>query len=862
MRKRALVLVFLLAYLFAITFGDTYANQENEKQRWYEIKEIDYEFDFEEKKLSFYLTHEALIIEDRANMEIKDGRLYAKGGKSFRFGSSVCLGDSYGLEDGFLEFDMLQKDNKGELVLGIRLQRVSATEDKPGIWLSFKAGKLVVGEKESGITASIDIPVETNKVHKYKINDNRNEIEILIDDNVVAKILYDAKGYLAFTDKSDNVIDSTEESKIYPTGYFNIIPRDFYGYLDNLKFRHVEVDETLPEGPMRDVDYSYWVASDDLGRTTPTYDKVGELKEDKYVGIFYFICVTGAGLKVQDNTKIYLERGIDGLKQYLETQGGEGYWAEPYFGYYRNTDAWVYRKHAYMLSAAGIDFIFIDISNEPTFNEAHTLLFDTWLQMRKEGFKTPQIMFLTGDTEGRLGAHMRQLRRTVYSDENWEKYEELFFKWEGKPLIFGNPEGLTGDMQALINEKFTLRSSWAWKDEDGYWNWIMEYPQAKGRSFEGVFEQMAVTMGHHPSASKGRSFVSGKQPNNGKEDFEFSSDTARYGLSFKQQFEYALEMDPQVIMITGWNEWIAGKPTGDELNYFANTPVNGYTYVDQFNPEFSRDGEPMKIRDGVGFGDNFYYQMVGYIRKFKGLNEIEKAKNQKTININGGMSQWDDIGPEFRDTIGDTKFRNEPSYDLDFRYINNTGRNDFDYAKVSQDNENIYFMVKTVNDIVHADGPNWMNLFIDLDQSHKTGWEGYDYIINRTGNNGKCTIERFKNNSWDFEKVGEARYTVNGQYMMVSVPKKALGISDKAVSFDFKWADNSTTSGDVMQFMDLGDAAPNDRFKFRYIASTSIFDNLINTILIIGGAVVLLVVVSVIVFVLFRRRKKRSMQFM
>ena len=268
MRKRALVLVFLLAYLFAITFGDTYANQENEKQRWYEIKEIDYEFDFEEKKLSFYLTHEALIIEDRANMEIKDGRLYAKGGKSFRFGSSVCLGDSYGLEDGFLEFDMLQKDNKGELVLGIRLQRVSATEDKPGIWLSFKAGKLVVGEKESGITASIDIPVETNKVHKYKINDNRNEIEILIDDNVVAKILYDAKGYLAFTDKSDNVIDSTEESKIYPTGYFNIIPRDFYGYLDNLKFRHVEVDETLPEGPMRDVDYSYWVASDDLGRTT------------------------------------------------------------------------------------------------------------------------------------------------------------------------------------------------------------------------------------------------------------------------------------------------------------------------------------------------------------------------------------------------------------------------------------------------------------------------------------------------------------------------------------------------------------------------------------------------------------------
>jgi hypothetical protein len=540
MRNRITSLFFVLVYLF-VTLVNASANQDNEKLRWYEINVIDYEFDFEETKLSYYLTHDALVIEDRANMELKDGRMYAKGGKSFRFGSSVCLGDSYGLEDGFLEFDMLQKDNNGELVLGIRLQRVSATLDKPGIWLAFKAGKLIIEEKESGISASIDIPVEVNKEHKYRINDNRKEIEILVDGSLAAKILYDEKGYLAFTDKSGNVIDSTEESKIYPTGYFNMMPRNFHGYLDNVKFRHVKVDETLPEGSMREVDYSYWVATDDLGRTTPTYEEVGGVTKDKYVGIFYFICVTGAGIKVQDNTKIYLERGIDGLKQFLETQGREGYWAEPYFGYYRNTDAWVYRKHAYMLSAAGIDFIFIDISNEPTFNEAHTLLFDTWLQMRKEGFKTPQIMFLTGDAEGRLGSHLRQLRRTVYSDENWDKYEELFFKWEGKPLIFGNPNGLTEDMQKLINEKFTLRGSWAWKDVDGYWNWIMEYPQAKGRSFEGVFEQVAVTMGHHPSASKGRSYVSGKQPNNGKEDFEFSSDTARYGLSFKQQFEYALE---------------------------------------------------------------------------------------------------------------------------------------------------------------------------------------------------------------------------------------------------------------------------------------------------------------------------------
>lgn len=82
-------------------------------------------------------------------------------------------------------------------------------------------------------------------------------------------------------------------------------------------------------------------------------------------------------------------------------------------------------------------------------------------------------------------------------------------------------------------------------------------------------------------------------------------------------------------------------------------------YIDQFNPEFSRDGEPMKLRDGVGFGDNYYYQMVDYIRKFKGIESEELAGGQAAIDIHGELSQWDGVSPEFRDTIGDVEFRNE-----------------------------------------------------------------------------------------------------------------------------------------------------------------------------------------------------------
>lgn len=52
---------------------------------------------------------------------------------------------------------------------------------------------------------------------------------------------------------------------------------------------------------------------------------------------------------------------------------------------------------------------------------------------------------------------------------------------------------------------------------------------------------------------------------------------------------------------------------------------------------------------------------------------------------------------------------------------------------------------------------------------------------------------------------------------MLKVAKKTLGIEGKKISFDFKWADNSTTTGNVMEFMDLGDAAPDSRFNFRYV---------------------------------------------
>ena len=45
------------------------------------------------------------------------------------------------------------------------------------------------------------------------------------------------------------------------------------------------------------------------------------------------------------------------------------------------------------------------------------------------------------------------------------------------------------------------------------------------------------------------------------------------------------------------------------------------------------------------------------------------------------------------------------------------------------------------------------------------------------------------------------------------------------LNFDFKWADNSTITGEVMEFMDLGDSAPNARFNYRYVKEGGVISN-------------------------------------
>jgi hypothetical protein len=116
-----------------------------------------------------------------------------------------------------------------------------------------------------------------------------------------------------------------------------------------------------------------------------------------------------------------------------------------------------------------------------------------------------------------------------------------------------------------------------------------------------------------------------------------------------------------------------------------------------------------------------------------------------------------------------------------------------------------------------------MLLFVDTDMDHSTGWNGYDYVINRIvrNQNGYTgTLERNQNGKWDWTPAGQVKLVIDKNETQLAIPRSDLYLNpDKSnLSFDFKWADNITDSGDIIDMLNNGDTAPNARFSYRFIA--------------------------------------------
>lgn len=559
-----------------------------------------------------------------------------------------------------------------------------------------------------------------------------------------------------------------------------------------------------------DVYADTWVATDALGRTQPGIEEAGPVKKGKWVGIFYWTWHRPNPNGPYDNTKIIAAAG-DGDVVWPENNAPH-HWGEPELGYYLMTDPFVIRKHASMLSDAGIDVILFDTTNPPfTWKDEYEALCREYVAMRAEGARTPAIAFIAPFWDP-----------TPVTDRIWQDlykpglWKELWFVWEGKPLLLANKDFIRDEeMLAFFTFRRPMPDYWLGPDGPDQWSWLEVHPQHVFRNSRGEAEQMSVGVAQnalpdtpgpapmsHKAGAMGRSWHNGaKDPREG---------AVNLGLNFDEQWRRAMEVNPAFIFVTGWNEWIAGRYTEWSKYTDADCYYPGGLFVDQYTQEYSRDCEPMR----GGHTDNYYYQLAAWVRRFKGVREMPRAKGPSSIAIDGRFDDWADVTPEYRDTIGDVTHRNHPGYGT-LVYHNETGRNDFVIAKAAYDQDNLCFFIQTRNPITPYTDPHWMILLIDMDQYAGTGCLGYDYVVNlEVPSNTDTTVKAWKNNAW--VNIGTAAYRVSGNGMELAVSRALIGATQEHPVFDFKWADNVQDLSDVADFGVNGDSAPNRRWNYRF----------------------------------------------
>ena len=566
-----------------------------------------------------------------------------------------------------------------------------------------------------------------------------------------------------------------------------------------------------------------WVATDGLGRTLPTFEEVGGPRTNRTVILFYFLTLGQHNdCGPFDVSKILANDPAAVTKNTCPPWGplyAPHFWAEPLFGYYNSTDKAVIRKHAQMLADAGVDAIAFDLSNGFDYPEARRAVFEAFSEVRAAGGETPQIVFwlpFYWEARKSRNTNMRYELIRLWRDVYKANYHpELWFRWQGKPLIVCHPsyadpgyeEGLKMGVRAApipaaggpeeareIRAFFTFRKPFPTghglpktHDRSGHWTWRQIFPQGVALDPDGKAEEISVSVSQNFNATR---TIAASEPDcftrahqNGADD-PTPENLAR-GLNFQEQWERALKVDPRVIFVTGWNEWTAGRYREWEGSTTAAV------FPDNFDAAHSRDAEPVK-----GFwGDAYYWQLVSNIRRYKGVREIEPVRS-RPILIDGSFEDWREVGPAFRDTPGDPVKRHAKLLGKAGRVDDDSGRNDIVEAKVSVDAGRICFYVRTADSLVHGEAGNWMLLFVDADADAKTGWLGYDLTIRPAAPQKDVSV------------------SIGACEIELSVPLERFG-GKLPRHMDFKWADNCLEKNDWSDFTLHGDAAPNDRHNFR-----------------------------------------------
>ena len=556
-------------------------------------------------------------------------------------------------------------------------------------------------------------------------------------------------------------------------------------------------------------------AADDLSRELPDSDTVGKPKQNKQVGLFYFTWLGEHDYNDGDRTrfappldvtKILAADPNAGYNLNSSVWGAHGvmhHWGEPLFGYYHSRDEWVMRRHIEMLTHADIDFLILDATNTLIYEENAKMLLRLVDFYRDEGQNTPKVAFYTNTKSGQTAEKLyKAIYEPRYMPNSW-------YHLDGKPLIIANSK----DCSSEIRSFFTIREA-QWPNEPAKhsgWPWMdFERPQRIFCDENGNPEIINVSVAQHPQIFHGDSAMYGEKANWGRSYHDGRADlfekSYAYGFNFAEQWEHAIKCDTPFVFVTGWNEWIMGRWAGSR-------PERPIGFVDCANVEYSRDCEPMR----GGYFDNYYMQLISYVRKYKGVKPISPESSKLTIDISGEFDQWDAAEIEYRDFSNGAMPRHSTGYGG--IYEDATGNNEIIRSKCAHDDSNIYFYAKVSKDITPPEyaGGTWLNLYLKTKSKNN-----YDFVANYFAMSENITsLAKFTNGEFDI--MAMLPYKCAGSEFMMSIPKEKIGLEGKEeFEIEFKWADGKTRFISTEDFYTKGDCAPIGRLNYVFKATCKV----------------------------------------
>ncbi len=547
---------------------------------------------------------------------------------------------------------------------------------------------------------------------------------------------------------------------------------------------------------IRDIYPDTWVGTDALGRTMPTYKEVGPVKKDqrRVVGIFYVTWHLDSYHNLKspysaDVSKILAKDPNARLDADHPLWTENNYhWGEPEMGYFLSKDEYVIRKDMSMLADAGVDVLIMDVTNAVSYWDEWDVIFKVMQKMKAEGNKVPKFCFWAFN--GPVITVVQGLYDRIYKEG---KYKDLWFYWDGKPLLLynGNPlndhagkapknpnphfdpkaktdpshphygdpdyaEEFYQDYTKEVKNFFTLRTMW-W----GYYEWAGERfvgtedkwsfgydlahepvkamnPDDLVSRHKGKKEQAAVTPAQHPTSLVGKCWTRERgEPELNEQDLPVPTYVPWLGKTVKNPEGYGIYFQDR------WDEAIKSNPQFIYLNDWNEWTAGKYRPEGNGLTDFMRRKSPYFFVDQYnaefnrciqpmkgGYTDNYYMQMAQNIRRYKGVRPIPINRGLKTMKIDGKFSDWAQSTVEYRDTIGDVFHRDYMGYG-GLYYKDDSGRNDITACKVAVDNNMVYFYVETNKPLTTHTDKNWMLLLIDADRNNQTGWYGYDFIVNK-----------------------------------------------------------------------------------------------------------------------------------